>query len=214
MMLGSVEEVMINIYLNIIKKYSPLFVFPLLGVLLLSACENDMKDVDAIENLQKEEAVDISKDVKIVLSDSAVVKAVLSGPEMRVYHDTTGNKNSNYEFQKGLQIIFYNKEGIELQRIKSDYGKQRMLDGITEFKKNVVINRADGSIIKTEELYYDSNNKTVYNDVPITFQMKDGRGDFQATSFTSDVDFTRIDAKNITGYYITTGNNSFSIFGQ
>lgn len=213
MTFGSKEDHMINIIRNIIKS-KPLLSICIMGVLVLIGCENDMKDINAIEKISKEEAVDISKDVKIIMSDSAIVKAVLTGPEMRVYHDTSGNRDSNYEFQKGLTIVFYDKNVQEMQRITSDYGKYKSVEKITEFKKNVVITRADGSVIKTEELYYDENNKTVYNSVPITFQMKDGRGDFQATSFTSDVDFTRIEGQNITGFYITSGSNQFPLFGR
>src|SRR5690606_41369917 len=87
----------------------------------------------------------------------------LTGPELRIYHDSTGN----YEFQKGLQIIFFDNDGKETQRIKSDYGVQRSIEGITEFRKNVVINMADGSVIKTEELFYDEKKKEYYNSVPI-----------------------------------------------
>src|SRR5690606_9085352 len=106
----------------------PLLIPFLIGVLSLCSCENDMKDIDDIENIQKEEAVDISIDVKIIYSDSAVVKAELTGPELRIYHDSTGN----YEFQKGLQIIFFDNDGKETQRIKSDYGVQRSIEGRSE----------------------------------------------------------------------------------
>ncbi len=198
------------------KKYysTPLLLLLAIGVFLLSSCENDLREVNKIENIQQEEAVDISKDVKIILSDSAVVKAQLTGPEMRVYHDTTGNKNSNYEFQKGILIIFYDSEGKESQRIKSDYGKQRVLDGITEFKKNVVVNMSDGSVIKTEELYYDEKKKIYYNEVPISFEFKDARGNLQATSFTSDTEFRNINGQNMTGFYISSGNSLLPSFGN
>lgn len=199
----------LKIHLN-----TPLLSTITIGVLLLCSCENDLREVNKIENIQKEEAVDISKDVKIILSDSAVVKAQLTGPEMRVYHDTTGNKNSNYEFQKGLQIIFYDAQGKESQRIRSDYGKQRVLDGITEFKKNVVVNMADGSVIKTEELYYDEKQKIYYNSVPISFEFKDARGNLQATSFTSDTEFKNINGQNMTGFYIPSGNSQLPSFGN
>ncbi|WP_051146149.1 LPS export ABC transporter periplasmic protein LptC [Sphingobacterium paucimobilis] len=192
----------------------PLSLCIAIGGFLLYSCENDLREVSKIENIQQEEAVDISKDVKIIVSDSAIVKAQLTGPEMRVYHDTTGNKNSNYEFQKGLQIIFYDSEGKESQRIRSDYGKQRVLDGITEFKKNVVVNMSDGSIIKTEELYYDEKKKIYYNDVPISFEFKDARGNLQATSFTSDTDFKNINGQNMTGFYISSGNSQLPSFGN
>ena len=173
-----------------------------------------MKDVNAIENIQKEEAVDISKNVRIIYSDSAEVKAELTGPEMRVYHDTTGNRNSNYEFPKGLKIRFFDQTGAESQQITSDYGIQRALDGITEFKRNVVINMADGSIIKTEELYYDENKKIYYNQVPITFEFKDARGNLQATSFTSDTEFRNIEGQNMTGFYVPSNSNQLPLFGR
>jgi len=176
---------------------------------LSCSCENDLRDVSKIENIQKEEAVDISKDVKIIYSDSAVVKAQLTGPELRIYHDSTGN----YEFQKGLQIIFFDKDGKESQRIKSDYGVQRSLQGITEFRKNVVINMPDGSIVKTEELFYDENKKEYYNSVPISMEFKDERGNLQATSFRSDVDFKNIRGENMTGFRIMTPGQ-VPTFGQ
>ena len=186
----------------------------LLGILLFFSCENDINEVNKIENIQEEEAVDISKEVKIIYSDSATLKAQLSGPEMRIYHDTTGNRNSNYEFKKGLQIIFYDAQGVESQRIKSDYGIQRAKENIIEFKKNVVITMANGSIIKTEEFFYDQTNKKYYNTVPITFEMKDGRGNFQGTSFTSDSDFNNIKAENMFGYYLPSNQSAFPSFGN
>jgi len=186
----------------------------MLGILLFVSCENDINEVNKIENIQEEEAVDISKDVKILYSDSAMIKAQLVSPEMRIYHDTTNNRNNNYEFQKGLQIMMYDKDGVESQRIKSDYGIQHAKEEIIEFKKNVVITMANGSIIKTEEFIYDQKNKKYYNHVPITFEMKDGRGNFQGTSFTSDSDFNNIKAENMHGYYIPSSQSPFPTFGR
>ncbi len=198
---------------NIIKQIS-LFCIALIGILLFVSCENDLNEVNKIEHIEAEEAVDISKDVKIIYSDSARVKAQLTGPEMRIYHDTSGNRNSNYEFQKGLQIIFYDDQGVESQRIKSDYGIQRAKEEVIEFKKNVVITMANGSIIRTEEFIYDQANKKYYNKVPITFEMKDGRGNFQGTSFTSDENFNNIRAENMSGYYIPSNQSAFPSFGR
>ncbi len=212
MTFGSVEEVMIS---KIFKKNTiSLFVLCIIGILSFTACENEMKDINAIENIKKEEAVDLYKDVKIIYSDSAVVKAQLTGPEMKIYHDTTQGKNNNYEFEKGLQIIFYDALGKETQRIKSDYGIQRSVEGITEFKKNVVINMADGSIIKSEEIFYDENQKIYYNSVPITMDFKDARGSLQAMSFRSDTEFKNIEGENMTGFFIPSNSSQMPSFGQ
>ncbi|GGH22005.1 hypothetical protein GCM10011418_28250 [Sphingobacterium alkalisoli] len=182
-----------------------------MGVLLFSSCENDMKDIDRLANIQKEEAVDISKNVKIIYSDSAKVKAQLTAPEMRIYHDTTGN----YEFKKGVQIIFYDEaNGQELQRVTSDYALQRAKESITEFKKNVVITRADGSKIKTEELFYDENKKIYYNHVNILFEDKDGKVSYQAASFTADDKLVDIRTQFPTGYFTPSSDSQLPSFGN
>jgi len=212
MTFGSKEEVMISRFFK--KNTLSLFAYSIIGILLFTACENEMKDINAIENIKKEEAVDLYKDVKIIYSDSAVVKAQLTGPEMKIYHDTTQGKNNNYEFEKGLQIIFYDALGKETQRIKSDYGIQRATEGITEFKKNVVINMADGSVIKSEEIFYDENQKIYYNSVPITMNFKDERGSLQAMSFRSDTEFKNIEGENMTGFIIPSSSSQMPSFGQ
>lgn len=188
----------------------PLLYIIAIGILSLCSCENDLSEVNKIENIEQEEAVDIYHDVRIVYSDSTIVKAEVSGPELRIYHDSTGN----YEFQKGIRIILFDPNGQESQRITADYGVQRSTRGITEFRKNVVINMADGSIIKTEELFYDENIKEYYNSVPISMDFKDQRGSVYATSFRSDDKFENIRSESMTGFRILSSDSQFPSFGQ
>lgn len=170
----------------------------LLAATLLVSCETDLKEVDRIAAIQAEEPVDISHGVTVIYSDSAVVKAKMTSPEMRHYNVD----EPYYEFQKGVTIVFYDDHGVETQRITSDYAIQKEVPELTEFKGNVVITRADGSIIKTEELIYDQKANTFYNHVPIEAYFKDGRGNFMGSSFTSDVSFENIEVQNSTGLYI------------
>jgi len=181
-----------------------------LGMFLLFSCENSMKDIEKVANIQEEENVNISRDVTVVYSDSAVVKAELKSPELREYPDSVGF----FEFQKGVVIRFFDANQNETQRIKSDYAIQRNNEGLTEFRKNVVVTMDNGSIIKSEEIFYDEKKQIYYNTVPITFDMKDGRGSFQATSFTSDLNFKLIKGENMTGYYVPTGENQLPSFGR
>ncbi|TDS15743.1 lipopolysaccharide-assembly LptC-related protein [Sphingobacterium paludis] len=177
---------------------------------LFTACENDLRDVEKIANIQQEENVNISRDVIVTYSDSARVKAQLTAPELREYPDSVGM----YEFKKGTLIRFFDENGAESQRIKSDYATQKAKEGITEFRRNVVITMANGSIVKTEELFFDEKKNIYYNTVPIVFDLKDGRGSFQATSFISDSDFKKIDGQNMTGFYIPSSDAQFPRFGQ
>lgn len=182
----------------------------MIGLLLLNSCENDMRDVAKIENIEEEEAVDIYHDVRIIYSDSTLVKAEVSGPELRIYHDSTGN----YEFAKGIQIILFDETTVETQRINAKYGLQRTQQGITEFRNDVVIKMNDGSIIKTEELFYDENLKEYYNSVPISMDFTDNRGSVYATSFRSDDKFENIRGESMTGFYRPSDNSQIPAFGR
>ena len=168
------------------------------GMLLLGACETDLKEVDRIAAIQAEEPVDISLGVTVVYSDSALVKARMTAPEMRHYNV----EEPYYEFQKGVTIIFYDENREETQRITSDYAIQKEAEELIEFRQNVVITRIDGSVIKTEELIHDQKAGTFFNDVPIEAYFKDGRGNFMGTSFTSDANFENIVVQNATGLYL------------
>src|SRR5690606_33032360 len=104
-------------------------------------------------------------------SDSARVKAELTAPELREYPDSI----AMYEFQKGVLIRFFDEEGKESQRIRSEYAIQKINEGLTEFRKNVVVNMVDVSIIKTEELYFDEKINIYYNTDSIIFDIKHQR---------------------------------------
>ncbi len=213
MMLGSREEVTINMKINSLKISSilPLSIL-LLGAILSIACENDQKDIDRLANIKAEEAVDISKHVTVIYSDSAKVKAELKAPEMRQYHDSA--RVGNMEFQKGLLLIFYGPDGKESQRITSNYGILKQQEGITEFRKNVVITLANGSILNTEELIHDDKQKKYYGSQPISAIFTDGRGNMQGTSFTSDLDFNMIEWTNGTGLIYMQNSSGFPGLGN
>lgn len=191
------------------KHYKlPLLLLFAVGAIFFTACEPDLKEVDRIANLKKEEAVDISRGVHVIYSDSAIVKAEMSAPEMRIKHDST----QVYEFPKGIKIIFYDKDVKETQRITSDYAIQHEAAKTTTFKKNVVVTMADGSIIKTEEIVYDEGKQNFYNHVPITFSNE--KASLQGSSFTSDKDFKKINIQNSTGVMLVKDNSAFPSFGQ
>lgn len=172
--------------------------YAILGATLLTACETDLKEVDRIAAIQAEEPVDISRGVTVIYSDSALVKAQMTAPEMRHYNV----EEPYYEFKEGVTLVFYDEHRTETQRITSDYALQKEAEELIEFRGNVVITRADGSIIKTEELIHDQKANTFYNHVQIEAYFKDGRGNFMGTSFTSDAGFEDIEVQNATGLYL------------
>ncbi|MGO3655580.1 MAG: LPS export ABC transporter periplasmic protein LptC, partial [Sphingobacterium sp.] len=182
----------------------------LLGAILSFSCENDTKDIDRLANITPEEAVDISKHVTVIYSDSANVKAQLTAPEMHVYHDSTGA----YEFKEGILIIFYDEQTDELQRITAKYAIQRPEKGIIEFRDDVVITRSDGMVVKTNELIYEEEEDRYYGSQSITVESNQGRTSAQGTSFTSDGQFNNIVFDNGTALHYPNSDSQLPSFGQ
>ncbi|CAN5326852.1 hypothetical protein BH09BAC6_BH09BAC6_25130 [soil metagenome] len=144
------------------KRFSKIYLPALVTVpvvilmLLLSSCENSLKDIKKIASKEEEKPISRSTGVDIVFSDSAKVKAHMITPLMYDYDDP---KKPYQEMPKGVKIIFYDEAFKEKGRITSDYAIRLGRENVIQFKKNVVATNADGTIFKSEELFYDDNTK-------------------------------------------------------
>ena len=144
------------------KRFSKIYLPALVTVpvvilmLLLSSCENSLKDIKKIASKEEEKPISRSTGVDIVFSDSAKVKAHMITPLMYDYDDAV---KPYQEMPKGVKIIFYDETLKEKGRITSDYAIRLGRENVIQFKKNVVATNADGTIFKSEELFYDDNTK-------------------------------------------------------
>jgi len=153
-------------------------------VLLLSACENDLKEVERIAHIEAEEPVDISYGVTVVYSDSAWVKAKLISSKM-IKHNID---SPFYEFPKDVLLIFFDKNKKEERRVTADYGLYYEKKDLVELRHHVVVKMADGTVFKSEELFWDNTKRIFYNNLPLT--VKTPNGDvFEGTSFEADETF-------------------------
>lgn len=190
--------------MHFIKRDSILpFAGILLTALLFPGCENDLKDVERISSIQEEVPVDASYGVTIIYSDSTLVKAKLKTPEMLHYN----TEDPYYEFPKGGTLIFYDPDQQETQRVTADYAIQKEETGITELRKNVVATRADGLIVKSDELFWDENKRIFYSNKQVTL-IRDGTVQ-TGTSFWSNEDFTKVEFTSLVGDLILKGDKPF-----
>ena len=183
---------------NFPKQKFKLSTLGILGCLILflpffSSCENDLKEVERISSQKIEDPVDISYGVTVIYSDSAIVKAQMTSPEMRHYN----TEEPYYEFPHGGLLILYDKNQQETERVTCNYAIQRENTGITELRKDVVVTRSDGLVIKSEELIWDESKKKFYSDLPVTLIRK---GTVQhGTSFWANEDFSIVEATSLVG---------------
>ncbi|MCW3071128.1 MAG: hypothetical protein JWO44_1018 [Bacteroidetes bacterium] len=137
---------------------------PFLLLLFFAACENDIAVVNSVTSAtEKQLPLESGKNVEMLYSDSAIVRAKLNTPQMDRY---MGKKNY-MEMPKGMLVIFYNNLGLEENRLKADYGigydNGKGMDKM-EAKRHVLVVNQKGDKLETEHLTWDAATKEIYTD--------------------------------------------------
>jgi LPS export ABC transporter protein LptC len=133
----------------------------LAGLLLFSACENSLKDIQKISAQEVSKPISTTTGLDVTYSDSAKVQFRLTAPLLLDYIDKKFK-----EMPKGLKIIKYEttpKGVVQTAQITADYGIMREGDKIIELRRNVVATNAKGETFKSEELIWDQGKRDIYS---------------------------------------------------
>jgi len=160
-------------------------------VCLFIACSGDNnKEKIAIPQalIDKE----IAQDVKILYSDSSMIRIKIISPLMYRYKD---KQKVIEEFPNGLQVEFFDNNQRITSWLEADYALRKESEELILLKKNVVLNNKRQEKLETEELIYDAKNGEIYTDkfVRITQPTK-GDTSF-GYGFITDMEFNRFQIK-------------------
>jgi LPS export ABC transporter protein LptC len=182
-------------------KYPSKIIWPLLlaGILLTSACENDLKKIQEISGSQVNMLIDTVHGVDVIYSDSARVKARMLAPIML----ESQGKDPYNEMPKGVNIIFYDKNLVQEGTLKSDYAIRHDNTKTTVFRKNVVATNAKGETFTSEELVWDEANKLMHSDKVVQIRMANG-DIINGTGFQSDQGMEHWTLNQSTGTFSVT----------
>ena len=153
-----------------------------ISMLLLSACENSLNDIQKISSKEEDKPISRSTGVEIIYSDSAKVKARVNTPLMIEYSDVA---KPYKEMPKGVKIVFFDDDLKVKGQITSDFAILRDKENIIEFRKNVIATNAQGEKFKSEELIDDMNAKKLYSTKPVQITMTNGNV-MEGTGFNSN----------------------------
>lgn len=171
-------------------------------LLIIFSCESEIKEVDKID--VKAKPSQISQNIEIIYSDSAMVKAKIFTKLLERYENIEGNY---IIFPKGIKATFYNKDKQEETILTCKYAKY--FESINKWiAKNqiVLLNKIENRKLETEELIYDDKEQKIYSnkDVKITTPTEEIRG----KGFISNASFTSWKIKQVEGV-ISAKNNEF-----
>ena len=132
----------------------------LLGAIMLLACKNDIKEVNALAEREKRPDM-TGENLELVYSDSARIKYRVLAPE---YIKVNREKEKYEEFPKGIHVLSYDPAGKMIGSIKAKYAKKLEDEMLCEARNEVVIINAEGKKLETELLYWDMKKELIYSD--------------------------------------------------
>ena len=132
----------------------------LLGAIMLLACKNDIKEVNALAEREKRPDM-TGENLELIYSDSARIKYRVLAPE---YIKVNSEKEKYEEFPKGIHVLSYDPAGKMIGSIKAKYAKKLEDEMLWEARNEVVIINAEGKKLETELLYWDMKKELIYSD--------------------------------------------------
>ncbi|MEJ7692822.1 LPS export ABC transporter periplasmic protein LptC [Daejeonella sp.] len=178
-------------------------VFFLICTIFLSACENNLKDVEQISAKKLSVPVDKSIGVTMLYSDSGFVKAKMITPEYLHYK----TDKPYIEMKKGVTVIFYDTQQQETSRVRSDYAIRRENEKLVELKRNVVVTNERGQTFKSEELIWDETKGRFFSNVLVSITSQ-GNTLF-GNNFWANQDFSYYEIQQASGDLSLTDKQGF-----
>ena len=169
-----------------VKWLYSFFLPVLLTGLLISGCENDLKDIQKISAGEVNKPGERYTTVDVIYSDSARVKAHMTTPLMIMYKDKVAKPYT--EMPKGVKVIFYDADLKATSTITSEYAVRREAEKRIELRKNVVATNATGDVFTSEELIWDEDARQIHSSKLVHIRFANGNIS-DGTSFNSDESF-------------------------
>ena len=143
--------------------------------------------------MDRQDPMAIANNIRMVYTDSLKIQAVLTAPK----HIDYTNLSFRYSiFPEGLKVIFYDNLGNE-NEVLADYGILYDETKLIDLKGNVQLKSHEGSILTTNQLYWDSQSEWLFTEQAFTFEDKEYN--FKALRLDTNRDFTKFQTGNLIG---------------
>jgi len=135
--------------------------FMLFLAFLLGGCENDIERINLLTDESEAPTVQ-GTNIQVIYSDSAIVKVQVLAP---VYKQYPTAERPHMEFEKGLEVFFFDDSAKIESELRADYTIYYMDEGLWHATGNVVAkNFENGDALYTDELFWDEKEELIYSD--------------------------------------------------
>lgn len=165
------------------------------------SCEDNFQEIKNINNYGNF-PIGVAQNIKLIYTDSAKVKAILTSP---INYDYTNESFPYSEFPDGIKITFFDKKNQETI-VTANYAITYNKTHIVDLVGNVIINTYDGSILKTSQLYWDPEQEWLFTEKKFTFKSVDY--DIVATRLDANRSFTIFNTGELDGQVVVEDNEN------
>ena len=163
-----------------------------LSIALFVSCADNTSVLQEI-NQDRQDPLGIATNIRMVYTDSVKIQAILTAPK----HLDYTNLSFKYSvFPDGVEVVFYSYQGNE-NLLLADYGILYDETKLIDLRGNVRLKSYDGSLLTTQQLFWDAQNEWIFTEQPFTFQDKDYN--FNAQRLDANKDFTKFQTGNLIG---------------
>ena len=159
---------------------------------LFICCEDNTTALKEI-NSDRQDPIGTALNIRMVYTDSIKVQAILTAPK---HIDYTNLEFRYAEFPEGLKVIFFDDQGNE-NEVLADYGILYNDTKLIDLQGNVQLKSHEGSVLTTQQLFWDAENEWLFTEQPFKFKDKDY--DFDAIRLDTNKDFTKFQTGNLIG---------------
>ena len=159
---------------------------------LTISCE-DNSDVLKELTVVRQDPLATAYNIRMIYTDSMKIQAILTSPK----HVDFTNLSFRYaEFPEGLKVVFFDSAGNE-NEVLADYGILYDETKLIDLRGNVQLKSYDGSLLTTDQLFWDAQTEWLFTEKPFKFKDKDYN--FDALRLDTNKDFTKFQTGNLIG---------------
>jgi len=158
---------------------------------MITSCSNKVEDIDELLSENLDTKVERGQNVRIIYSDSSVIKLIVHAPVMERYVDYNDSKDI---FPKGILLEFMDENKVVNSWLKAETAIRESRTQKITAKGNVIFYNDKNEKLETPELIFDQKERVVYTDKLVRITQIPEKGDTTyGFGFKSDQEFTRFE---------------------
>ncbi|MGC6423157.1 MAG: LPS export ABC transporter periplasmic protein LptC [Flavobacteriaceae bacterium] len=159
---------------------------------LFFSCSDSTAALKEMQSINTQ-PIGTAQNIRMIYTDSLEIQAILTAP---LHVDYTNLSFQYAEFPKGLKVVFFDTQRNE-NTVTADYGLLYTATNLIDLRKNVVLESHDGSLLKTDQLFWDAENEWLFTERPFEFQNTDY--DLNAVRLDTNKEFSKFQTGKLTG---------------